>query len=151
MRNYYCWNLDGLAKFNTFIPFFAGSDETRFIYPPDALADSAHHKHFSKRTTVLHRSTQTEGTSSSSQMQSSLLCPSGPPLTPCPSPILQRKRVCANKTPNTLNSAEENKPSYEALEKVYKIFILNTYLNLLSTLQKKMSVYYLAMNTHTLA
>ncbi|TSO67475.1 RAS guanyl-releasing protein 1 [Bagarius yarrelli] len=95
-----------------------GSDETRFIYPPDALADSAHHKHFSKITTIVHIGTQTEETSSSSQMQSTLLCPSGPPLTPCPSPIPQRKRICANKSPNTVNSAEEIKPSYEALEKM---------------------------------
>lgn len=67
---------------------------------------------------MVHRSSQTEGTSSSSHAQSSLLCPSGPPLTPCPSPVPQRKRVCANKTPNTLNPAEENKPTFEALEKV---------------------------------
>ncbi|XP_058254453.1 RAS guanyl-releasing protein 1-like [Hemibagrus wyckioides] len=95
-----------------------GSEETRFVYPPDALADnSERHKQFSPRTTTVHKSTQTEGTPSTSQMQTSLLCPSGPPLTPCPSPVPQRKRVCANKTPNTLNPAEENKPSYDALEK----------------------------------
>ncbi|XP_053488822.1 RAS guanyl-releasing protein 1-like [Ictalurus furcatus] len=101
--------------------FFAGSDETRFVYPPDALTDNSEcHKQFSPstapRTIMVHRSTQTEGTPSSSHLQSSLLCPSGP-LTPCPSPVPQRKRVCANKTHNTLNPADENKPSYEALEK----------------------------------
>ncbi|XP_060734886.1 RAS guanyl-releasing protein 1-like [Tachysurus vachellii] len=93
-------------------------DETRFVYPPDALPDnSEHHKQFGLRNTTVHRSTQTEGTPSTSQVQSSLLCPSGPPLTPCPSPVPQRKRVCASKTPNTLDLAEENKSSYEALEK----------------------------------
>ncbi|KAI5102118.1 ras guanyl-releasing protein 3, partial [Silurus meridionalis] len=99
-----------------------GSDETRFVYPPDTQIDNSdRNKQFSlntvPRTMMVHKSTQTEGTPSSSNVQLSLLCPSGPPLTPCPSPIPQRKRVCANKTSNTLNPAEENKPSYEALEK----------------------------------
>lgn len=119
----FCWLLDVLAEFNTLNPSFAGSDETRFIYPPDVLTDNSEcQKQFSPSTTprtiMVHRSTQTEETSAS-HVQSSLLCPSGPILTPCRSPVPQRKRVCANKTPNTLNLAEENKPTYrEALEKV---------------------------------
>lgn len=111
----------GPAKCNTLNSFCAGSDETHFVYPPNALADSEHHKQPSPRSPMVHRSTQTEGTPSSSQMQSSLLCPSGPPLTPCPSPVPQRKRVCANKTSNTLNFAEDNKAGYEALEKVISV------------------------------
>lgn len=111
--------LDGFSEFNTRDSFVTLSDETRFVYPPDALPDnSEHHKQFGLRNTTIHRSTQTEGTPSTSQVQSSLLCPSGPPLTPCPSPVPQRKRVCASKTPNTLDLAEENKSSYEALKKV---------------------------------
>lgn len=103
--------------------FFAGSDGTRFVYPPDALTDnSERHKQFSPstvpRTIMVHKSTQTEGTPSSSLVQSSLLCPSGPPLTPCPSPVPQRKRACANRTPTTLNPTEDNQPTYQALQKV---------------------------------
>ncbi|KAM9466567.1 RAS guanyl-releasing protein 1-like [Clarias gariepinus] len=99
-----------------------GSDETQFVYPPTAITDnSERHKQFSPgvrpRTIMVHRSTQTDGTSSSSHVQASLLSPSGPSRTPCPSPVPQRKRVCANKTFNSLNPAEENKPTYEALEK----------------------------------
>ncbi|XP_062862966.1 RAS guanyl-releasing protein 1-like [Trichomycterus rosablanca] len=106
------------------------SEETQFIYPTDATTDPERHKQFSpgsgfntsipvtpSKTVMVHKSTQTEGTSSTSQQQLSLLCPSPSPLTPCPSPILQRKRASTNKPPNTLNPTEENKLTCEALEK----------------------------------
>uniref|UniRef100_A0AAY5E931 RAS guanyl-releasing protein 1 n=1 Tax=Electrophorus electricus TaxID=8005 RepID=A0AAY5E931_ELEEL len=69
------------------------------------------------RSVLVQRSSQTEAVSAASQLQLSLLSPSPIALTPCPSPVPQRKRACANKTSTTLIPGEENKFTYEALEK----------------------------------
>ncbi|XP_076834377.1 RAS guanyl-releasing protein 1-like isoform X1 [Brachyhypopomus gauderio] len=109
----------------------AMSDESQFIYPSDAPMDELH-KQFSpsstshtsftgvpSRSSLVHTSSQTEAVSTSSQLQSSLLTPNPISLTPCPSPVPQRKRACANK-PTTLIPGEENKFTCEALEKEFQ-------------------------------
>ncbi|KAI4882545.1 hypothetical protein NFI96_034477 [Prochilodus magdalenae] len=114
-------------------------DETQFIYTCNAPTDSAdrhsadRHKQLSPtsasynslpvtnvcnklRTFTAHRSTQTETTATPSLLQPTMLSPSPTSLTPCPSPVPQRKRA-AQKTSTTLNPGEENKSTYESLEK----------------------------------
>ncbi|KAK1793476.1 hypothetical protein P4O66_011848, partial [Electrophorus voltai] len=107
------------------------TDESRFIYPSDSPTDNSEcHKQSSPSSTsntsftvlpsrsfLVQRSSQTEAVSAASQLQLSLLSPSPIALTPCPSPVPQRKRACANKTSTILIPGEENKFTYEALEK----------------------------------
>uniref|UniRef100_A0A8B9GTV3 RAS guanyl releasing protein 1 n=1 Tax=Astyanax mexicanus TaxID=7994 RepID=A0A8B9GTV3_ASTMX len=73
--------------------------------------------------------TQTEAALTPSLLQPTLLTPS-PSLSPCPSPVPQRKRAAANKLSITLNPGDENKSTHEALEKVSGVSFLNRYVKI---------------------
>uniref|UniRef100_A0A3B1K5X6 RAS guanyl-releasing protein 1 n=1 Tax=Astyanax mexicanus TaxID=7994 RepID=A0A3B1K5X6_ASTMX len=75
------------------------------------------------------QSTQTEAALTPSLLQPTLLTPS-PSLSPCPSPVPQRKRAAANKLSITLNPGDENKSTHEALEKVSGVSFLNRYVKI---------------------
>ncbi|KAG9268143.1 RAS guanyl-releasing protein 1-like [Astyanax mexicanus] len=104
-----------------------GLDEAQFIYtgdpPPDCTnqlrpnpASYSNQLTVASGTSLVNRSTQTEAALTPSLLQPTLLTPS-PSLSPCPSPVPQRKRAAANKLSITLNPGDENKSTHEALEK----------------------------------
>uniref|UniRef100_A0A8C2ZSR7 RAS guanyl releasing protein 1 n=1 Tax=Cyclopterus lumpus TaxID=8103 RepID=A0A8C2ZSR7_CYCLU len=110
-----------------------GSEECPFPYPPDDSKDWSPDSPVTSysRPRKVHSATQTEGLQLSSAdqeasyLQPSLLVPTPPPLTSCPSPVLQRKQRHCVKWENRASVVqkpkepdEENKPTYESLESV---------------------------------
>ncbi|XP_034381069.1 RAS guanyl-releasing protein 1-like isoform X2 [Cyclopterus lumpus] len=108
-----------------------GSEECPFPYPPDDSKDWSPDSPVTSysRPRKVHSATQTEGLQLSSAdqeasyLQPSLLVPTPPPLTSCPSPVLQRKQRHCVKWENRASVVqkpkepdEENKPTYESLE-----------------------------------
>ncbi|KAM6916859.1 RAS guanyl-releasing protein 1-like [Lycodopsis pacificus] len=108
-----------------------GLEECPFPYPPDDSKDWSPDSpvaSYSRRRWV-NSATQTEGLQLSSAdpeascLQPSLLVPTTPLLTSCPSPLPQRKQRHCAKWENRSSVAkkptepdEENKPTYESLE-----------------------------------
>ncbi|XP_068577657.1 RAS guanyl-releasing protein 1-like isoform X1 [Cebidichthys violaceus] len=108
-----------------------GSEECPFPYPPDDSKDWSPDSPVASysRPRRVHSSTQTEGLQLSSAdpeascLQPSLLVPTTPLLTSCPSPVPQRKQRHCAKWENRASVAqkpkephEENKSTYESLE-----------------------------------
>ncbi|TNN87303.1 RAS guanyl-releasing protein 1 [Liparis tanakae] len=107
-----------------------GSEECPFPYPPDDHKDWSPDSPVTySRPQKVHSATQTEGLQTPtadqevSRLQPSLLFPTPPPLTSCPSPVPQRKQRHCAKWENRSSveqqlreSDEENKPTYESLE-----------------------------------
>lgn len=131
--------------------FVLGSEEGPFPYPSEECRDwsldspAPSHLRLPPELSMpvgVHRSTQTEGphapapppepsrlqpvqSSLLAPVPSSLLAPVSPSLTPCPSPVPQRKQRAyakwENRTSTVLKSREPDediKPNYDALETV---------------------------------
>ncbi|GLD62488.1 RAS guanyl-releasing protein 1 [Lates japonicus] len=108
-----------------------GLEECPFPYPPDDSKDWSPDSPVTSRLRPqrVHSGTQTEGPHLSSaapdagRLQPSLLVPTTPTLTSCPSPVPQRKQRHCAKWENRASVVqkpkepeEESKPSYESLE-----------------------------------
>ncbi|KAM4625108.1 RAS guanyl-releasing protein 1-like isoform 2-T2 [Polymixia lowei] len=115
-----------------------GSEEGPFPHPPDECKDWSPESPvpsrlkqppLERRPMRVHSGTQTEGfylpstAPESSNLQPSLLVPAPATLTPCPSPVPQRKQRHCAKWENRASIVqkprepeEENKPTYESLE-----------------------------------
>uniref|UniRef100_A0A4W6EVB6 RAS guanyl-releasing protein 1 n=1 Tax=Lates calcarifer TaxID=8187 RepID=A0A4W6EVB6_LATCA len=124
-----------------------GLEECPFPYPPDDSKDWSPDSPVTSRLRPqrVHSGTQTEGPHLSSaaleagRLQPSLLVPTTPTLTSCPSPVPQRKQRHCAKWENRASVVqkpkepeEESKPSYESLESVsvrtkFLFFPLNYY------------------------
>ncbi|KAM3871440.1 RAS guanyl-releasing protein 1-like [Diretmus argenteus] len=113
---------------------FQCSEERSFSYPPSECKDWSPESPVPSRVKLkmplrVHSGTQTEGSNppsaalESSRVLPALLAPVAPLLTPCPSPVPQRKQRHCAKWENRASVAqkpkepeEENKPTYESLE-----------------------------------
>ncbi|XP_072545832.1 RAS guanyl-releasing protein 1-like [Salminus brasiliensis] len=159
-------NADWSSSSNTTDPTASGgheiSDETQFYTsdaPPDGVkllmpnsAQCTNQLNMASRTLMVHRSTQTEAPLTPSLLQPTLLSPSPTSLSPCPSPVPQRKRACANKTSITLNPGEDNKSTHEALEKMNQT-LLKTNESLrrkLKEAEREMEILKTLLKRHTL-
>ncbi|XP_066539995.1 RAS guanyl-releasing protein 1-like [Hoplias malabaricus] len=142
------------------------SEGTQFIYASDAQTSnpqqhtlitqsSASHYNPSNETSAIlmvHRSTQTELTSSPSLLQPTLLSPSPTSLSPCPSPVPQRKRATASKCSTNLNPGEDTKSNHESLEKENQT-LLKTNESLrrkLKEAEREMEILKVLLKRHTL-
>uniref|UniRef100_A0A7N6BDU8 RAS guanyl-releasing protein 1 n=1 Tax=Anabas testudineus TaxID=64144 RepID=A0A7N6BDU8_ANATE len=111
-------------------PVTTGSEECPFPYPPDESKDWSPDSPvtFHARPRRVHSGTQTEGphffsgAPEASRPQPSLLVPTTPTLTSCPSPVPQRKQRHCAKWENRASVVqkpkepeEESKPSYDCL------------------------------------